>query len=72
MGRGVVGNERERTNIHIYGLRGGVRFFSFFFFFLWQGEDFFSSSLEKESIRYFSFKAKKMSENRGTEVFLPV
>ena len=34
MGRGVVGTERERTNIHIYGLWGGVLFFFFFFLLL--------------------------------------
>ena len=75
MGRGVVGTERERTNIHIYGLWGGVLFFFFFLSsssFCGKGKISFSSSLEKESIRYFSLKAKKMSENRGTEVFLPV
>ena len=62
--------ENEYTYIWVAGWSS-----IFFFFpssFCGKGKISFSSSLEKESIRYFSFKAKKMSENRGTEVFLPV
>lgn len=64
---------KERERIYIYMGCGVVfDFFPSSSSFCGKGKIFFSSSLEKESIRYFSFKAKKMSENRGTEVFLPV